>query len=45
MTIIADTVVILVALLHTYFFAHEIFLWDKPAGKCPTEQNRATLPI
>jgi putative membrane protein len=32
MTIIADTVVILVALLHTYFLVLEMFLWDKPTG-------------
>jgi putative membrane protein len=32
MTIIADAVVILVALLHTYFLVLEMFLWDKPTG-------------
>jgi putative membrane protein len=32
MTIIADAVVTLVALIHTYFLVLEMFLWDKPAG-------------
>lgn len=32
MTIIADAVVILVAILHAYFLVLEMFLWDKPAG-------------
>ncbi len=32
MTIIANGVVILVALLHGYFLVLEMFLWDKPAG-------------
>lgn len=32
MTIVANTVVILVALLHIYFLVLEMFLWDKPAG-------------
>jgi putative membrane protein len=32
MTIVANAVVILVALLHVYFLVLEMFLWDKPAG-------------
>jgi putative membrane protein len=32
MTIVANAVVILVALLHIYFLVLEMFLWDKPAG-------------
>ncbi|KAB2868326.1 MAG: DUF1304 domain-containing protein [Burkholderiaceae bacterium] len=32
MSIAADVVVALVALLHVYFLALEMFLWDKPAG-------------
>ena len=32
MPIIADIVVILVALLHGYFLVLEMFLWDKPIG-------------
>lgn len=32
MTIIADIVVVLVALLHGYFVILEMFLWDKPVG-------------
>src|SRR5208283_353308 len=32
MTIIANAVIILVALLHVYFLILEMFLWDKPAG-------------
>jgi putative membrane protein len=32
MSIIANTVVGLVALLHVYFLVLEMFLWDKPAG-------------
>lgn len=32
MTILADIVVALVALLHLYFLVLEMFLWDKPAG-------------
>lgn len=32
MTIIADLVVLLVALLHGYFLILEMFLWDKPIG-------------
>ena len=32
MIIAANTVVILVALLHIYFLVLEMFLWDKPAG-------------
>ena len=32
MTIVANTVVILVALLHIYFLVLEMFLWDRPAG-------------
>jgi len=32
MTIVVNTVVILVALLHIYFLVLEMFLWDKPAG-------------
>lgn len=32
MIIAANTMVILVALLHIYFLVLEMFLWDKPAG-------------
>ena len=32
MTIIANAVIIVVALLHIYFLVLEMFLWDKPAG-------------
>jgi putative membrane protein len=32
MTLFADLVVALVALLHGYFLVLEMFLWDKPAG-------------
>jgi putative membrane protein len=32
MTILANIVVALVALLHLYFLVLEMFLWDKPAG-------------
>lgn len=32
MAIVANIVVILVALLHIYFLILEMFLWDKPAG-------------
>jgi putative membrane protein len=31
-SIVADIVVGLVALLHVYFLVLEMFLWDKPAG-------------
>lgn len=32
MSVAADVVVALVALLHLYFLVLEMFLWDKPAG-------------
>jgi putative membrane protein len=32
MTIAANVVIALVALLHLYFLVLEMFLWDKPAG-------------
>lgn len=32
MTILANAVVILVAVLHFYFLVLEMFLWDKPQG-------------
>ena len=32
MSIIANVLVALVALLHLYFLVLEMFLWDKPAG-------------
>lgn len=32
MTLFADVVVLLVALLHGYFLILEMFLWDKPLG-------------
>jgi putative membrane protein len=32
MSIVADVVVALIALLHVYFLVLEMFLWDKPAG-------------
>ena len=40
MTIIANGVVILVALLHGYFLVLEMFLWDKPAGLRAFGQSR-----
>ena len=32
MTIVANAVVVLIALLHVYFLVLEMFLWDKPFG-------------
>lgn len=32
MSIVADVVVAVIALLHVYFLVLEMFLWDKPAG-------------
>jgi putative membrane protein len=32
MTVAANVVIALVALLHLYFLVLEMFLWDKPAG-------------
>ena len=32
MTLIANIVIVLVALLHVYFLVLEMFLWDKPSG-------------
>ncbi len=32
MSVIADVVVLLVALLHVYILILEMFLWEKPAG-------------
>lgn len=32
MSLVADIVIALVALLHVYFLVLEMFLWDKPAG-------------
>ena len=32
LTLIANIVIVLVALLHVYFLVLEMFLWDKPAG-------------
>jgi putative membrane protein len=40
MTIAANTVVILVALLHIYFLVLEMFLWDKPAGLKAFRQSK-----
>ena len=33
MTLVAGTLVALVALLHAYFLVLEMFLWTKPAGR------------
>lgn len=33
MTIVANVLIGLVALLHLYFLVLEMFLWDKPAGR------------
>jgi putative membrane protein len=33
MTLAANLITILVALLHIYFLVLEMFLWDKPAGR------------
>jgi putative membrane protein len=40
MSLIADIVVALVALLHVYFLVLEMFLWDKPAGLRAFRQTR-----
>ena len=32
MKLVADILVVLVALLHLYFLVLEMFLWDKPLG-------------
>ncbi len=32
MTVAADILIVLVALLHVYFLVLEMFLWDKPRG-------------
>ena len=32
MIIVANAVVVLIALLHVYFLVLEMFLWDKPFG-------------
>jgi putative membrane protein len=32
MSIVANVLIALVALLHLYFLVLEMFLWDKPAG-------------
>lgn len=32
MTLVADLVIALIALLHAWFLILEMFLWDKPAG-------------
>ena len=32
MSVLADVIIGLVALLHLYFLVLEMFLWDKPAG-------------
>ncbi len=32
MPAVADVIIALVALLHSYFLVLEMFLWDKPAG-------------
>lgn len=40
MTILTNTVIGLVALLHAYFLVLEMFLWDKPAGLRTFGQTR-----
>jgi putative membrane protein len=40
MTLLANVVVALVALLHVYFLVLEMFLWDKPAGLRAFGQTR-----
>ncbi len=40
MTMLADAVIVLVALLHAYFLVLEMFLWDKPAGLRAFGQTR-----
>lgn len=46
MTIAANIVIVLVALLHAYFLVLEMFLWDKPAGmkafRMSAEQAQST---
>jgi putative membrane protein len=32
MSLLADILIMIVALLHVYFLVLEMFLWDKPAG-------------
>ncbi|OHX14303.1 DUF1304 domain-containing protein [Chromobacterium sphagni] len=49
MTFAADAVIALVALLHVYFLALEMFWWDKPLGLrvfgMTPEQARATKAL
>jgi len=40
MTLLADAVICLVALLHAWFLVLEMFLWDKPAGLKAFGQTR-----
>ena len=40
MIIAANTVIIIVALLHIYFLVLEMFLWDKPAGLKAFRQSK-----
>lgn len=46
MALLADGVVVLVAVLHGYFLVLEMFLWDRPAGRrafgTTEEQARAS---
>lgn len=41
MTLIANLVVALIALLHVYILVLEMFLWDKPAGLRAFGQSQA----
>ena len=40
MSIIANVIVGLIAVLHIYFLILEMFLWDKPAGRRVFRQSR-----
>ena len=42
MSILANIVVALIALLHVYILVLEMFLWDKPAGLRAFGQTQAT---
>jgi putative membrane protein len=40
MSLAANAVILLVALLHAYFLVLEMFLWDKPAGLKAFSQSK-----
>lgn len=45
MTIITNSMVLLVALLHAYFLVLEMFLWDKPLGLKTFGQSKEKAAI